>query len=122
MRSSVTKVKALLKVSPKERGLEWAHSVCTASRFVHIDVWRFCPPCEEVKTEGLPLLEKAHDELSRLLGKQGLDGGKINDYMKNDMARIKNLRDNYLMGQPSAFRPEDKATWPEEDRNVYKAV
>ena len=110
---SVKQMRSLLALSEDDRNMDWAHDVCTMSRFVHINVWKFCAPREYVRTQVIPLLENAKKQLLNLANMKGFDTSKILDYAENDTARIKNLKDNYLEQKPSAFRPGDKLSEPE---------
>lgn len=119
---SVRKMKSLLdslsKKSNAERRIimQLAHDVCTASRFIHLDTWRFCAKYKYVKDTILPTLERAKRELTALLDSESLekvDKEIISSYIENDKDRIKNLRENYLQGKPSAFRPDHMLSEPE---------
>lgn len=102
---SVRKMESLLKRPPEKRDGTWAHDLCTASRFVHIDVWRYCPQQLYVRDEIVPLLVRAEKELKGLVGEQ-FDKKKVEQYILNDRRRISNISDRYLQGKASAFRPE----------------
>ncbi|MBL7146850.1 MAG: hypothetical protein ISS76_21615 [Phycisphaerae bacterium] len=111
LKLSIVKMESLMKVPVKERDVKWAHEVCTTSRMVHLNVWRFCPDREYVKDMVIPLLKKAQDSLLKLCMSKHLEEEtkkKISDYAENDGFRAKNLEQNYLHCKPSAFRPGDK--------------
>jgi len=110
---SMKTMESLLALPVKKRDMRWAHDVCTASRFIHINVWRFCTPRKQVETDVIPLLKKARDKLRELMGKKGFNDTKLSQYVENDTRRISNLEDNYLKGRFSAFRPDDTLSGPE---------
>jgi hypothetical protein len=95
--------------------MRWAHDVCTASRAVHVGVWRFCPEQMYVEEKVLPLLHSAHEKLHSLLKGNDLtaaDKEKVATYATNVELRMRNISGNYLKGKPSAFIPEDKLSEP----------
>lgn len=107
-------MKRLLAVPPSERGATWAHDLCTASRFIHINVWRFCPKHDEVRNTVLPLLKDAKRELLCLIQNTSVEEArkKIGEYASNDEKRIANIEKNYLSGKLSAFLPDHKLSEP----------
>ena len=116
IRLSVKNMESLLAARGEKRNMRWAHDVCTASRFVHIDVWRFCAKYNYVENTILPLLKRAITELLAQLDSESLEDAEketIASYVKNDDDRIKNLKENYLQGKPSAFRPDDTLSEPQ---------
>jgi len=115
---SVRTMQSLLARPAEERDMQWAHEVCTASRFIHLDVWRFCAKYDYAEGTILPLLKEARSQLLALRDADILedaDRNIIDSYVKNDYDRMKNLRDNYLQGRASAFRPDDLLSEPEYD-------
>jgi hypothetical protein len=92
-----------------QHDVNWAHEVCTASRYVHINVWRFSPDHVIAQTI-ISLLERARNELLsiRNSGDFDKDKHKVDSYIKNITSRVKNLKENYLKGNPSDFVPQDK--------------
>lgn len=115
IRFNIMKTEALLEESKERRNLKWAHRVCTFSRFIHIDVWRFCPGHEHTINKIIPLLRKAQEECLTLLDSQQLredEKKEVTHYIKNVKDRIRNLEENYLQGKHSAFRPGHTLTEP----------
>ena len=105
---SCKEMNKLLAVPRGRRDMRWAHDVCTISRFIHINVWRFCPQRDYVRDTVIPLLKKAKRELLGLSNTKRVDKEKIEQYVANDEKRINNLEKNYLHGKPSAFIPNHK--------------
>ena len=104
---AVEELEILLSVAPEERNARWAYNVCVLSRHVHINVWDDCPRPEIV--EGIiELLNSALDEIGKLDVKvySQHDKEEVDVHIRNIRRRIKNLKDNYLKGKPSDFRPD----------------
>ncbi len=109
--SSIQNLKSLIEARESGRNPDWAHAVCTASRFIHVYVWRECPPREYVKSEVVPLLKEAEKAIRVLADSGAYDEETehvLGVYADNDALRIKNIEENYLLGRLSAFRPEEK--------------
>ncbi|HUT28548.1 MAG TPA: hypothetical protein VMX13_02060 [Sedimentisphaerales bacterium] len=106
---SIQKLESMIMVPVEERNVEWAHDICTSSRFVHVNVWRFQPDRKRVR-DIIELLERARSELLSILnsGDYDNDRKKFQEYIDNVGARVANLKNNYLTGKPSAFAPHDK--------------
>lgn len=111
---SCWEMEKLLAIPKGRRDAGWAHDVCTKSRFLHINVWRFCARRDQVAREVIPLLKKARKELLSLLNNRGFKGNrdKVREYVANDEKRIENLEKTYLQGKPSAFIPNHKLSEP----------
>ena len=117
LKLSIAKMESLMKVVKEQRDAAWAHDVCTTSRMVHLNVWRFCPDRKYVRDTVIPLLKKAKKNLLELCESKRLEGvrTKIFEYAENDRFRILNLERNYLNCRPSAFRPGHKlSVWESE--------
>jgi len=111
---SCQRMKRLLAMPRTKRQETWAHDVCTASRFIHIDVWRRCAKHDEVENDVLPLLKEAKEELSCLMRATGDEDArnKICEYVANDEKRILNIENNYLASKPSGFMPDHMLSEP----------
>jgi hypothetical protein len=108
----------LLGTPPKERDMEWARRVCTTSRYLHVDVWRFCLKHDYVRKDVLPLLREARRKLRSLARRKDLEdgqGSKIREYVENDELRISNIEKNYLKGKKSAFVPDSMISMLESE-------
>jgi len=108
---SVITLRDLIERDEELWNAEWSHDVCTAGRFVHIDVWTRFLGKDYVESTVIPLLEKAKEKLLKFKSHEGLspnDIARIKVYIENNARRTKNIRENYLKAKPSAFTPEDK--------------
>ena len=115
-RSAIFRLKSMLDVPVEKRDMVWAHDLCTCSRFVHVNVWRFCPEPRVVEREIIPLLKQSQKELSALRARRDLREGekkKISEYGANARLRLRNIEQNYVRGKRSAFLPTDKL-WKKE--------
>lgn len=109
---SIAKMQSLLSMPKENRQImQWAHDVCTTSRFIHICVWKFCPEHDYVRLTVIPLLMTAMKELLTAKDSSGLDEPQkkqIALYVENDELRLRNIEENYLKCRPSAFVPDNK--------------
>ena len=105
---------SLLSSGPPEDGgcdevREWAHFVCTYTRYVHLNTWADDESVERVEGEFLPEFLRASGFLVDLLEKRTCfrfsreECKKLKKYTANIVARHKNLRDNFCRGLDSAF-------------------
>ena len=103
------KIKTACLNAPDVVDLAWAHGQCQGSEELHEAVWRWETDRSDVQSKVIPALQEAlelmqsakvEEQHKKLLGR----------YIGNVDARIGNLRDNYLKGLPSAFRPD--CQWP----------
>ena len=102
----IAKLKSLLGVPIKKRNLAWAKEVCTCSRFIHINVWRFCEERGYVEGQIVMLLKKAAKGIAALGESKG-EEEKFEVYKCNIEKRVVNIEKNYLKGKRSAFVPDD---------------
>lgn len=111
LRSSLGRMKLLLRVPSKKRDGKWAYDVCTASRWIHVGVWKECPNPRYVFSEVLRVMIDAKKELQVLKGKKHFNTAErkeISAYVQNDSKRIKNIKQRYLKGKSSEFAPDHK--------------
>jgi hypothetical protein len=103
----VVMMKRALSVPQKNRGKEWAHDVCAASRDIHMDVWTSCPPLEYVRETVIPLLTRANKALLHVArtSQTPAERQQVNCYAENEELRLRNIIDNYCTGKPSALLP-----------------
>lgn len=98
-------------LASNDRNMEWAHELCTVSRFVHVHVWLYCVDLRTVEADVIPLLQRISTALAefgeRSTSLSDDDRKHIREYMENDERRIVNIRSNYLKGRRSAFLPEE---------------
>lgn len=109
LQQSIAKISFLLEVPDEKRDMKWAHDMCTASRFIHLDVWKFCSEHKCVEDTVIPLLgDKIPKAVNAMLKKNFSEKEKkeISVYLKNVELRKNNLEMNYLKGKPSAFVPD----------------
>lgn len=106
---SIERLESLIMVPVDKRDVRWAHQICTASRFVHINVWRFAPERKQAR-DIIKLLQRARKELLSMVNSGDFDKDKeeIETYNENVGRRIRNVEENYLAGKPSAFVPDHK--------------
>lgn len=112
---SMGELERLLVVPMDERDVRWIHSICTVSRMIHLNVWRFCPERKYVESNVVKLLKRAQNELRSMANCGDFtpsEIARINQYLQNIDNRIDNIRSNYLEGRPSAFRPDDSLSEP----------
>lgn len=110
---SVERLESLIMVPVESRGPKWGYQICTASRFVHINVWTFSPKSKPVR-DIIRLLVRAQKELLSMVnsGDFSKDKKKIQEYIDNIGTRIDNIKRNYLRGKPSGFAPDHKLSEP----------
>jgi hypothetical protein len=75
--------------------LEWAHYVCTYSRYLYLNVSKYRCSVGRVQDEIIPLLEKARQLIVDLIEKADFDKEvetELSHYGENISLRIKNLR------------------------------
>lgn len=112
---SIDMLDRLLRVPVQERKMAWAHDICTASRFVHVEVWSSSCENEFVEDKVIPLLSKAQAVLNAMLETDDSDTAMreaLQLTIRNIGYRIENLCGNYLKGMPSVFRPDPKLSEP----------
>jgi len=100
--------------------MEWAHHLCSYTRYVHLNTWSDLEPINRVRNDFLPEFENAElllDELILSKDDLGLDAEKtksLKRYRKNINARKRNLKNRYCMGLDSAFSPDaEEPTLPD---------
>lgn len=74
--------------------LEWAHYVCTYSRYLYLNVSKYRCSVGRVQDEIIPMLQKARELVADLKQKSDFskkDQADLDDYCKNIDLRIKNL-------------------------------
>lgn len=103
------KIKTACLNAPDVVDLAWAHGRCQESEDLHEAVWRWETDRSDVQSEVIPALEEAL-VLMRSAKVEEQHEALLDGYIGNVNARIRNLRDNYLEGLPSAFRPD--CQWP----------
>lgn len=105
-------LRSLLKIPRRERGVGWAHEVCTYSRYIHINIWSDRPSINYVKNEILDKLLKNATSQTEVLGKldrfNEVERNEIMHFNQNDKLRVKNLEENFLNGLPSDFDPAEE--------------
>jgi len=105
-------LRSLLDVPPAERGVSWAHEVCTYSRYIHINVWTERPSIRYVRKEIVgKLLNKAAREvevLATLNRFNEVERSEIQHFHKNISLRVENIKNNFLSGRPSDFDPAEE--------------
>jgi len=113
---SIERLESLIMVPVDKWDAEWAREVCTASRFVHLNVWIFTPKREQAR-DIIKLLQRARKDLLSMVNSGDFDKDKkvIEPYIENVGGRIRNLKENYLVGKPSAFVPDDKLSEPRHE-------
>jgi hypothetical protein len=112
---SMAGLEHLILAPMDQRDVRWIHAICTATRMVHISVWRFCPNRDYVQHEVLKLLERSQNELRSMANCGDFNENevaRIDQYLQNIDLRISNIRDNFLAGKSSGFLPDDSLTEP----------
>ncbi len=74
--------------------LEWAHYLCTYSRYLYLNVSKYRCSVGRVQDEIIPMLEKAQELVADLKRKSDFskeDQADLGDYCANIGLRIKNL-------------------------------
>ena len=75
--------------------LKWAHYVCTYSRYVYLNVFKYRPSAKRVRNEVIPILENAKAAIGDLLQRCDLgkeDESDLTHYIENISIRIENLK------------------------------
>ena len=106
MALSIRRLDSKLRQELDKRGVKWAQDVCTASRSVHVDVWRDCPEREYVYENVIPLLELARNELFAMVNCTNLPNETRDIFfteIRNIEWRISNIREKYLGEESSGF-------------------
>jgi hypothetical protein len=97
--------------SSTEEVMEWAHFLCTYSRFLHLNTWTDRESIKRVEKEFLPEFDKAISHIDTLLEQPerfGFDTDnctKLNLYSAHISARSANLKKNYCSSLGTAFDP-----------------
>lgn len=97
--------------SPSEEKIEWAHFLCTYTRFIHLRTWLDSEPIMKVQDAYVPQFHLADESIGELLERKKEFGfsrtqvEKLKRYRKNLNARKMNLENNYCQGKDSAFDP-----------------
>ena len=74
--------------------LEWAHYLCTYSRYVYLNVWKYRCSVDRVRDNIIPILKNAKSLIERLAQECDLskkDKMDLTKYGENIGLRIKNL-------------------------------
>ena len=100
----------LLDVGVEDRTMDWAHDLCVASQLLHSDVWKGCFTTDVVQKKVLKLLTHAKRALSNITATntKGFDSDLIKSFKDNTNDRLRDIKDNYLRGNPPAILPGDK--------------
>lgn len=69
---AIVRMQDLLSLPEKLRDAKWAHDVCTASRFVHVDVWVRSLDREYVRDTVLTVLRSSLEALQALVSDKRL--------------------------------------------------
>ncbi|MFC1635020.1 hypothetical protein ACFL5Z_09270 [Planctomycetota bacterium] len=94
------------KNSPTTAKMQLAHYLCSYSRYVHVNAWRFRISINRVKKTIRNELEKAEQKIRKMLESGKLAKAqkqKLSHYARNIAARKKNLLDNFCTGRPSEY-------------------
>lgn len=112
---NINKLDRKLRSELKDRNIQWAKEVCTACRFVNIDVWRQKPDSVYLRNNVIPLLELARNELLAMVNCSELseeDKKVFIAELSNIELRVTNIEKNYLAGKRSSFAPDEKLSEP----------
>ena len=74
--------------------LEWAHYLCTYSRYLYLNVWKYRCSVDRVRDNIIPILKNAKALIARLVQEYDLskkDKSDLAKYEENISLRIKNL-------------------------------
>lgn len=111
-----------------DRNIEWARLCCTYSRCLHLNVWRDNTPSDKVRSEIIPLLEKAEKQVGQLEKRYAQEKEYASEsqyYRTNIQLRKTNLSENFANGKPSEFPPDaiepDMRTRPETIARLVKS-
>jgi len=97
--------------SSREEIIEWAHHLCSYTRYVHLNVWTDRESVRRVKDVFLEEFDKAKRCLNELLiaskelGLSLEEKKSVEHYRGNVTARERNLRERYCRGLMSRFEP-----------------
>lgn len=89
---------------------KFTHSLCVASRELHVDVWARCFKLDVVR-ENVVGVMKLVDELFENFLNSNISNEDKQDivlYKRNNIDRLENITENKLNGLPSAFGPNAK--------------
>jgi hypothetical protein len=88
------------------RRYEWTRSVCGYTRCVHTEVWRDHIAKDQVKTDIIPLLHRAEEDVRSVYQRSDLgqeEKNAIGDIVANIRLRAGNLDQRYLNDLDSCF-------------------
>jgi len=115
--AAIGRLAQALSKEQQSEGKKYARDLCICCRFVHMDVWTYCPDYDYVNKEIITLMHRAQEEIDKLVllleKQQDKEGAKeVTIYKKNIGLRITNLQENYVQGKVSAFVPDSKISEP----------